>query len=128
MPDDVRLTPDDAVLAAQRLIDAGRPFHAHEVLESAWKAAPAGQRDLWRGLAQIAVGLTHARRGNGRGAIALLRRGADAVGGHAGAMPRALDPGGVRRAALELADQIERSGSTPLTEDDLRLRLTLPDA
>ena len=42
---------------------AGRPFHAHEVLEAFWKAAPPAERDFWQGLAQLAVGLTHARRG-----------------------------------------------------------------
>jgi len=31
------------------------------------QAAPAPERDLWQGLAQIAVGLTHALRGNARG-------------------------------------------------------------
>src|SRR5436190_733808 len=62
----------------------GRPFHAHEVLEAAWKSGPAGERDLWQGLAQIAVGLTHARRGNARGAVALLSRGAERVRGYQG--------------------------------------------
>jgi predicted metal-dependent hydrolase len=55
------------------------PFHAHEVFEDAWKYAPPHHRPLWRGLAQIAVGLTHAERGNLRGADALLRRGADTI-------------------------------------------------
>ena len=49
---------------AQRLLDAGFPFQAHEVLEAAWKSAPDAERDLWQGLAQLAVGLTHALRGN----------------------------------------------------------------
>jgi predicted metal-dependent hydrolase len=42
-----------------------------------WKGAPEGERELWRGLAQVAVGLTHVRRGNARGAQALLTRAAD---------------------------------------------------
>ena len=83
--DDLVRPAEEAILLAQQLIDEGRPFHAHEVLEAAWKAAPRDQRDLWKGLAQIAVGLTHARRGNGRGAVTLLRRGADAVGWYASA-------------------------------------------
>jgi hypothetical protein len=40
------------------------PFAAHEVLEARWKAGPDEERDLWQGLAQICVGLTHAARGN----------------------------------------------------------------
>lgn len=75
--------PDDyAPSAAQALADArayladGRPFHAHEVFEGRWKAAPEAERELWQGLAQICVGLTHLQRGNPRGAERLLARGA----------------------------------------------------
>ena len=35
------LPPLESLAEAQRLLDAGRPFHAHEVLEGTWKAAPA---------------------------------------------------------------------------------------
>lgn len=71
------LPPNEALDEAQRLLDADRPFHAHEVLEAVWKAAPENERELWRGLAQVAVGITHLRRGNPRGAHALLSRAAD---------------------------------------------------
>ncbi len=64
VPDDLVLPPEESLVEAQRLIDAGRPFHAHEVLEGTWKAAPDAERDLWQGLAQLAVGLTHRARGN----------------------------------------------------------------
>jgi len=57
-------------------VDAGRPFAAHEVLEARWKAGPAEERNLWQGLAQICVGLTHAARGNSVGAHRLFERGA----------------------------------------------------
>ena len=57
------------------------------MLEASWKAAPPAERDLWQGLAQVAVGLTHAQRGNARGAAALLRRGAERVAGYAGEPP-----------------------------------------
>ena len=78
------ITGAEAAALADRLLRDGRPFHAHEVLEAAWKSGPASERDLWQGLAQIAVGLTHARRGNARGAVALLSRGADRVRGYQG--------------------------------------------
>jgi predicted metal-dependent hydrolase len=61
---------------ARSLVREGRPFSAHEVLEARWKAGPDGERDLWQGLAQICVGLTHAARGNSVGAVRLLERGA----------------------------------------------------
>ena len=84
IPDDLVITGAEAAALADRLLRDGRPFHAHEVLEAAWKTGPAGERDLWQGLAQIAVGLTHARRGNARGAVALLSRGAERVRSYQG--------------------------------------------
>jgi uncharacterized protein len=123
-PEDLALAPGEALPLAQQLIDDGRPFHAHEVLEAAWKSTSSPQRQVWKGLAQIAVGLTHARRGNGRGAVALLRRGATAVADYAGDVPAGLDAVRAVTSALELAGRIERSGVTSLTGDDLRLKLT----
>ncbi|MGZ4594906.1 MAG: DUF309 domain-containing protein, partial [Actinomycetes bacterium] len=52
VPEDLVLPPLESLAEAQRLLDAGRPFHAHEVLEGTWKAAPEAERDLWQGLAQ----------------------------------------------------------------------------
>ncbi len=126
------LPPSAALAEAQRLIDTGRPFHAHEVLEAAWKAAPAPERDLWQGLAQIAVGLTHARRGNAKGAVALLRRGADRIrpSGSAAAATAAVAAAryglDVARAVTEaeiLAERIERAGLAGLPPADLAPRL-----
>lgn len=109
VPDDLAVTPAEAAALGGSLLAEGRPFHAHEVFEAAWKAAPDADRELWRGLAQIAVGLTHARRGNARGAVALLRRGAAGVRGYAGDPP-GIDPGFVAANADEIADRIEEDG------------------
>src|SRR5215470_7322854 len=109
-PDERALAPDAALAEAQRLIDSGRAFRAHEVLEASWKAAPPAERDLWQGLAQIAVGLTHARRGNARGAVALLRRGGQRVSGYAGAAPHGIDAAAISRAARDVATRIEAEG------------------
>jgi len=70
------LPPLEALDLARSLVKEGRPFAAHEVLEARWKAGPDEERDLWQGLAQICVGLTHAARGNRVGAVRLLERGA----------------------------------------------------
>jgi|SRR5664280_3772453 len=59
-----------------------RPFAAHEVLEARWKTGPAEERDLWQGLAQLCVGLTHASRGNSVGALRLVERGAGRLGSY----------------------------------------------
>lgn len=122
VPEDLVLSADDAVAEAQRLLDAGNPFGAHEVLEGAWKAAPEAERGLWRGLAQVAVGLTHAQRGNARGAVALLDRGADGVRRWVGTPPAGLDVAAVAAHAEVLARRIE--GGDPAAPRDLRPRLT----
>jgi uncharacterized protein len=123
-PDEPALAPEAALDLAQQLIDSGRAFRAHEVLEASWKAAPAGERDLWQGLAQIAVGLTHAQRGNARGAAALLRRGRQRVARYAGgAAPYGIGAEHVARSAGDLADRIERDGLGPATTGELRVTL-----
>ena len=66
----------ESLRLARNLVEEGRPFAAHEVLEARWKAGPAEERDLWQGLAQLCVGLTHASRGNTVGGHRLIERGA----------------------------------------------------
>jgi uncharacterized protein len=73
------LPPDDALRLAQRLLDDDQAFTAHEVFEAVWKATDGDERPLWRGLAQLAVGLTHRARGNERGAASLVTRGAQTL-------------------------------------------------
>ncbi|MFJ6695255.1 DUF309 domain-containing protein [Streptomyces sp. NPDC091272] len=83
-PEGVVRSPAETVVEAQRLLDAGMPFHAHEVFEDAWKSGPEEEAPLWRALAQTAVGLTHAARGNATGGARLLRRGATNLAGYGG--------------------------------------------
>ena len=71
------LPPLETLAAARALVAAGRPFSAHEVLEARWKAGPPEERDLWQGLAQVCVAMTHAARGNRVGAARLFDRAAD---------------------------------------------------
>ncbi len=123
VPDDVVLSPDEAVRHAQRLIDDGYPFHAHEVFEAVWKATSGEQRELWQGLAQLAVGLTHVQRGNPKGAVALLRRGADRIDPYAGEPPHGLDVAGLVGHARCLAARIEREGVAGAASLRLRFRL-----
>ncbi|HUY48491.1 MAG TPA: DUF309 domain-containing protein [Streptosporangiaceae bacterium] len=124
VPDDLSLPPADALALAQQLLDTGRPFHAHEVLEASWKQAPQQERDLWRGLAQVAVGLTHAQRGNSRGAVALLRRGTQRISEYSGRAPHGIDAGGIALACTELADRIAADAVADVAGADLRIRLT----
>ncbi len=107
--------PDAALAEAQRLLDTGRAFRAHEVLEAAWKAAPAPERELWRGLAQLAVGLTHWQRGNPPGAAALLRRAAQRLSGYASQPPHGVDAAGLAARARDLADELDRGAPATWT-------------
>ncbi|MFZ0325216.1 MAG: DUF309 domain-containing protein [Actinomycetes bacterium] len=76
VPDDLHLSDDETVAMAQRLLDEGRAFAAHEVFEAAWKNADDDRsRAVWRGLAQLMVAVTHAQRGNRVGAVRLVQRG-----------------------------------------------------
>jgi hypothetical protein len=99
------LPPDQALDLAQRLLDEGRAFFAHEVLEAVWKAQ--GKERYWQGLAQLCVGVTHLQRGNPEGAISLLRRGSGNLSG--------------RLAVWGLA-AADRIASGDLTVPSLRLR------
>jgi predicted metal-dependent hydrolase len=109
-PEDIVLTPAESLAEAQRLLAAGRPFHAHEVLEGAWKASGDDTRELWKGLAQLAVGITHARRGNGRGAVQLLTRAADRIEPYAAAAPYGVAVDALTTWARALATRIEHGG------------------
>jgi uncharacterized protein len=123
LPDGPTLPPDAALDLAQQLIDSGRAFQAHEVLEALWKAAPAHERELWKGLAQVAVGLTHAQRGNATGAVVLLRRGARRVAEYTQSPPHGIDASAVAGHAAELAERIERDGLAAAAPGTLRVSL-----
>jgi len=114
VPDDMSLPPSQALAQAQRYLDEGHPFQAHEVLEASWKAAPAGERSLWRALAQICVGLTHAQRGNATGASALLARGSAGLRDHAGSRPYGVQVDLIASQAADWAVDLERIGALRL--------------
>ena len=91
------LPPAETLTAARQLVALGRPFSAHEVLEARWKAGPVEERDLWQGLAQICVALTHAARGNQVGADRLFERAAARLDAFAatGRFAHGVDPAAV---------------------------------
>jgi predicted metal-dependent hydrolase len=55
--------PTSRFLAGIDLIRAGEYFAAHEELETAWRAAPAEDRDFFQGLVHVAVAWYQAGRG-----------------------------------------------------------------
>ena len=108
-PEGVVRTPAETLREARRLLDRGMPFHAHEVLEDAWKAAPEETRALWKGLAQLAVGVTHAARGNVTGAVALLARGAEHIEPYRDEAPYGIDITAIVRWANDHVATLSRS-------------------
>jgi hypothetical protein len=120
-PEGVRREPGETLDEAQRLLDAGLPFHAHEVLEDAWKSASDPERALWKGLAQLAVGLTHAARGNPAGAATLLRRGADGIAGYRGQNPHGVDVAGLVTWARHAAGELDEGRARQLAAPALRV-------
>ncbi|MGE2735915.1 DUF309 domain-containing protein [Mycolicibacterium vaccae] len=125
IPDDLELPPDEFLSYAQDLLNSGRAFHAHEVLEAAWKARPEQERPLWQGLAQLAVGITHIQRGNPVGAVALLRRGSARLGEAHCPAAHAVDVDGLIGWAAELIDDVGRE--VPVSPQRLRPELTRRD-
>jgi hypothetical protein len=95
------------------LLSEGRPFHAHEVLEDAWKSGPDVEQQLWRGLAQIAVGITHAARGNAVGGTRLIKRGARNIAPYQADVPHGLDIAAVIAWSEQAIAEIARE--TPVT-------------
>ncbi|MDY6997215.1 MAG: DUF309 domain-containing protein [Actinomycetota bacterium] len=120
VPDDLELPPAEALSYAQELLDQGMAFHAHEVLESAWKAGPDSERPLWQALAQLAVGITHVQRGNTRGAITVLRRASAALACEAQA-PYDIDVTGLADYAAALTSEL--AADAAITPERLRPRL-----
>jgi predicted metal-dependent hydrolase len=60
MPDEVNSALEEGIAS----IDCGRYFAAHEALETAWRAAPAAERDFFQGLVHVAVAWYQAERRN----------------------------------------------------------------
>ena len=111
IPDDLFLPPAESLSYAQDLLDRGLAFNAHEVLEAAWKNGPQDQRNLWQGLAQLAVGITHVQRGNIKGACALLDRAAARLTDSRPA-PYGIDVDGLVAYARALIADLETGNTT----------------
>lgn len=110
-PEGVSRTPAETLDLAEKLISARRPFHAHDVFEDQWKQTSGSDRLLWRGLAQLAVGITHAARGNPRGASAVLARAAQSIAPFADDPPHAIDVAGLCDWAGSESRRLEEFGA-----------------
>lgn len=122
IPDDLALAPVETLAYAQDLLDRGLAFNAHEVLEAAWKNGPADEQALWQGLTQLAVGITHAQRGNVKGATTLLSRARAHLAQQDRPAPHAVDAAGLVDFADALIDAL--AAGADITAPRLRPRLT----
>lgn len=89
--------------------NAGRFFQAHEMWEFAWHPSPEPDRDFWQGITQVAVGFTHFQRGNLKGAVTLLDRGATKLEKY-GKVYKTLRVAMIASAARAAQHEIERDG------------------
>ena len=122
IPDDLDLPPAETLALAQDLLDRGLAFNAHEVLEAAWKNGPDDEKKLWQSLAQLAVGITHVQRGNGKGAASVLRRASTGLDVH-GTAPYDIDVAGLHDYAVGLIDAL--AANAAITPERLRPRLVI---
>lgn len=119
IPDDLDLDVEETLEEAQRLLDAGRPFHAHEALEAYWKKADADEAPLWQGLAQLAVAITHLERGNPEGAKSVLARSWGLIRDYETDPPYGIDIAGLVAWANHLLTRLElgqATGAVPVPE------------
>lgn len=116
IPDDLDLPPAETLTYAQDLLDRGLAFNAHEVLEAAWKNGPQSERELWQGLAQLAVGITHIQRGNVKGALTLLRRAELRLANEGQTAPHDIDAPGLVRYAAGISARLENGDEVDLTQ------------
>ena len=104
-------TVDEAIAMGAARWDERRYFEAHELLEEAWKRGPESDRDLWKGVIQVAVAGVHLQRGNRIGARRLLDRAL----GRLERQPeqhRGLDVAALRRTATAARDRLD-AGDVP---------------
>ncbi|MGV0715916.1 DUF309 domain-containing protein [Mycolicibacterium sp. XJ662] len=121
IPEDLQLSPAETLAYAQELLNDGLAFNAHEVLEAAWKNAPDDERNMWQGLAQLAVGITHIQRGNTVGAATVLTRAAERLADRPSAQPHGIDVDGLIAHAHALIEDVQRQAD--ISVERLRPRL-----
>lgn len=116
-PEGITRSASETLREGQRLLDDGLPFHAHEVFEDAWKTGPEDERNLWRGLAQLAVSVTHAARGNSAGAESVLQRGLGNIQSYADDPPHGIDVAGLLEWGRTLAGRLHGYEQPPHPAD-----------
>jgi uncharacterized protein len=104
-------TVEEAVALGVARWDERRYFEAHELLEHAWKLGPDADRDLWKGVIQVAVAGVHLQRDNRAGARRLLDRAMGRLAGQP-AVHRGIDVAALRAIASDALARLD-AGEVP---------------
>ena len=102
-------TVEEALALGVERWDTQRYFEAHELLEHAWKLGPDADRDLWKGVIQVAVAGVHLQRGNRIGARRLLDRALERLAGVPDTT-RGIDVAALRRTASAARSVLDAGG------------------
>lgn len=90
-------------------------FECHETLEELWVGEKGELRDFYQGMLQLAVALHHWRNGNFKGALTLLKGGADLLG-RVSAVCQRVDVAHLRSEARELHRALGALGEERMAE------------
>jgi len=107
-------TTDEALRLGADRWEQHRYFEAHESLEVVWKQAPVEDRDLWKGVIQVAVAGVHLQRGNPIGALRLLDRALGRLDGQPPAH-RGIDVAALRATAAAARARLD-AGELPAAD------------
>lgn len=98
-----------------RLFRDGQYFLAHETLEEYWVDAPAGEREFYQGLIQVATAFHHLSRNNPRGATLQFAKARQHLAGYPPAY-RGVDVAGLLAFLAEAPDRLRRGEPIPPPE------------
>jgi uncharacterized protein len=93
-------------------IRSGRWFEAHEELETAWRAAPAEERDFYQGLVHVAVAWYQHSRGNRVGTERQLEKALRRLAAYEPAH-RGVDVAALRAQLANLLETLDLGGRQP---------------
>jgi len=111
--------PNDAppveLLQAINEFNGGAWFECHETLEELWVGAKGELRDFYQGMLQLAVAQHHWRNGNFKGALTLVRGGADLLS-RVAPVCQGVDVAGLAAGAGRLHAELSRLGEGRMQE------------
>ena len=119
VPDDLALPPVEAVAEAQRYLDEGHPFQAHEVLEASWKAAPPRNAGCGARSPRSASASRMPSAATPSGASTLLAQGPTGSRDYAGSRPYGIGVDRIAREAAAWAQDVTTVGPLRLTDGPL---------